>query len=184
MDVLVPVLITFAFVSYIGVKLYQQRVLKQKKEEYEALLKEARATRFKYIHAMQNTMDAIKERERREEDLTSLKAELLGYSQEFRALLLNIRAQISKSTDSDLDKRTIDQMKLEFSGKWANADSRKKEFLELKANHAAQNIEVQRLEREEREINEIWMYQKEQVIGRYSELKDRLPLADPKKYFS
>lgn len=184
MEIFIPALIIIAVAAFVAIRLYQQRELQKKGEEYERLLKEARATRFQYLKALQNTRDALKEQERVEEGLNSLKAELLGYNSEFRALLLSLRAQISISTGSELDVRTVEQMKLAFAEKWAVADARKKDCLQLKADLAAARFSFYRLEAAEREITAVWKEQKDIVFSFYFELKDKLKIADPKKFLN
>ena len=184
MEILIPALIVIAVSVFIAFRLYQQRELQKRGEEYEQLLKEARSTRFQYLQALQTTREALKEQERLEEILTSLKAELLGYNSEFRALLVNMRAQISKSTNSELDVRTVEQMKLTFAERWAVANTRKKDCLQIKADLAAARFSFYRLEAAEREITATWKDRKDMVFAIYFELKDKLKIADPKKFLN
>ena len=184
MQVLIPLLIILAVLAVVIYRIYQQHELRKKGEEYNAQLKEARTTRFQFIQATQRTMDLAKEVEHLEERLASLRAELLGYISEFRALLLSIRAHRANSTDSDLDIRTLNQMKLNFLDKWAFANNRKKECLTLRAELAELRASLNRLEIEEREVTNLWKQQKDAVMLMYIELRDRLRLPDPKKYFN
>ena len=184
MEAIIPVLIIFAVAAVFIFRAYQQHVLRLKAEEYDKLLKQARETRFQYVQAMQRTSDAQKELERLEENLTSLKAELYGYNKEFRALLLSLRAQIAKSTDSDLDKRTLGQMKLSIAEKWTHANNRKKDCLALRSEYDDAMFRFQQMEDVEHEITQLWKEQKELVLNFYVELKSQLNIPDPKKYFN
>ena len=184
MEFLFPVLIVIAVAAFVAFRIYQQRELQKRREEYELLLREARSTRFQYLQALQNTREALKEQERLEDILSSIKAELLGYSREFRALAITLRAQISKSTDSELDVRTVEQMKLTFAEKWAVADHRKKDCLQIKADLHSTRFTVLRLEAVEREITAIWKQQKDEVFSHYFGLKDKLKITDPKKFLN
>lgn len=184
MKFLIPLLVILIFLGFIGYRLRKQRNLLKKGEDYEKMLREAKVARFQYMQALQKTRDYIKEVEGVVENLTSLKAELLGYHNDLREQISHLRQQRKQSTGSELDKRTLEQMKNDLTQLWAHTNSRKKVALEIEASRNELRSKLKVQEKNEHEVTDRWITQKDQVIKTYKELKDQLVLADPKKAFS
>ncbi len=184
MKFLIPLLVILLFLVFIGYRLRKQRNLLKKGEDYEKMLREAKVTRYQYTQALQITRDHLKEVESIKEKLTSLKAELIGYRNDLREQISNLRQQNKQSTGSELDKRTLAQMQSDLVQLLAHTNSRKKVALEIEASRNELRSKLKVQEKNENEVTDRWIIQKDQVINTYKELKDQLVLADPKKAFS
>ncbi len=180
----IPLLVILVFLVVVGYRIHKQRIILKKGEEYEKMLREAKVTRYQYMQALQKTRDILVEVERVEENLTSLKAEIIGYHNDLREKLEHLRAQRKQSTGTDLDKRTLAQMKSELAQLWAHANSRKMACREIEESFSELKRKLKQQEKNEHTVTNRWLTQKDQVIKDYDALKNQLQLTDPKKAFS
>ncbi len=184
MKFVIPLLVILVFLLIIGYRIRKQRNLLKKGEEYEKILRDAKLTRYQYTQALQKTRDVLTEVEGIEEKLTSLKAEIFGYHTELREKIEHLRHQRKQSTGSDLDNRTLDQMKNDLTQLWAHTNSRKNVCREIVEAYRELKRRLKLQEHNEQKVTNRWLLQKNQVIKTYHALKDQLPLTDPKKSFS
>ncbi|MBW7996156.1 MAG: hypothetical protein FVQ81_06210 [Candidatus Glassbacteria bacterium] len=184
MKIVILVLVIVIFLSIVAYRLYQQRALLKKSQDYENLLRDARVTRYQYTQALQTTREILQEVERLEEKPKSLKAEIYNYHQEMRIQIEHLRKQRATSTNSELDKRTIAQMENDLAEKWAHTDARKKVCLEAENTCAEARQKLNAREEEELRITEKWTEQKNAVMTTYQQLKEEILVTDPMKYFS
>jgi hypothetical protein len=184
MKFLIPLLVIIVLLVLIGFRVLKQRKLMKKGEEYEKKVREAKVTRFQYIQALQKTRDSLTEVTGIEEKLTSLKAEIIGYHGDLREKIEHLRQQRKQSTGSDLDNRTLAQMKNDLTQLWAHTNSRKKVCRGIVEEHNESKRKYRLQEDNERQVTDRWLAQKDEVMKTYRELKDKLKLTDPKKSFS
>ena len=184
MQFVVPLIVILTFLVIIGIRVQKHRNLMKKREEYEKKLREAKVTRYQYMQALQQSRDILADIEEVEEKLTSVKAELIGYHSDIRQQVDTIRKHRKKSTGSDLDNRTQQQMEAELARLWAHTDSRKLVCLDIEEAHHKLMQNKKRLEHEELKVTNRWFKQKDNVIKVYDDLKNQLSLTDPRKSFS
>jgi hypothetical protein len=184
MKFVIPMLVILVLLVIVGYRIHKQRNLIKKGEDYEKILREAKLTRYQYMQALHKTRDALTEVEGIEEKLTSLKAEIIGYHGDLREKIEHLRHQRKQSTGSDLDNRTLAQMKNDLTQLWAHTNSRKKVCREIEETHNELKRKHRLQESNEQKITDRWLTQRKQVMETYRELRDQLQLTDPKKSFS
>jgi len=184
MEVIIPSVVILFFLGVIYVRLANQRKLLKEIESYEIMLRNARVIRLQYIQALEGSRDALKELQHIEESLKSIKAELYSFREELREMLLTLRKEIEKSTETLLDKRTISQMRTNFEQKWKVADGRKHFYRQVLATCRQTRPILHQKAKEEDQANERWAVEKEKVMVFYRNLSPKAKITDPLKYLT
>ena len=184
MNLLIPGIVILALLVIIFVRIKSEQKLLDKVKSYEAFLRDARVTRWQYFQCLEKSKEILKDYDRMSDNLTMLKAELLGLRSDFRDELRFLWAEIKKSTGTELDKRTVAQMKVEFEGKWKLFSSRKTNYNGHLDKLLDTKKKMKQASQQEIEASCKWAEEKERVMSLWRELNSRVKITDPHKYFS
>lgn len=184
MEIITPVIVILTLLLIIYLRIKKQQELLEKVKSYEALLRDCRVTRWKYFQCMEKSKEALKIYEQMSDQLTILKAELLGIRSELRDELRFLRAEMEKSNGTELDKRTIVQMQAKFDEKWKFLSSRKTNFNETLDKLIETKRKMEQATQDEIEASSKWSSEKERIMDLWRELNSKVQVTDPHKYFS
>ena len=184
MEIVIPGIVILILLLTIYVRIKIQQKLLEKAKLYEVSLQNSRITRLKYFHCMEKSRTILKEYEQISNELEVSKAELLEIRSDIRDELRFLRAEIEKSTGTDLDKRTITQMKVEFGEKWKFFSSSKTNYNKDLDKLLETKKMMEQATQEEIEASSKWSEEKEIIMNLWRELSAKIQITDPNKYFS
>ena len=184
MQLLIPGIVILTLVLIIYVRVKKQQKLLADVERYEAFLRDSRVTRWQYLQCMEKSKEILKDYERMSDNIKMLKAELLGLRSEIRDELRFLRAEIKKSTGTELDKRTINQMKGDFEQKWKHFSRRKTNYNENLEKLLETKNKMEQANQAETQASNKWSEEKERVLILWRNLSSKVQITDPRKYFS
>ena len=184
MQLLIPGIVILTLILIIYVRVKKQQKLLADVERYEAFLRDSRVTRWQYLQCMEKNKEILKDYERMSDNMKVLKAELLGLRSELCDELRFLRAEIKKSTGTELDKRTIAQMKTDFEQKWKHFSRRKTNYNENLGKLLEAKKKMEQASQEETEASNKWSEEKTIVMNLWRNLSSKVKVTDPRKYFS
>jgi heme exporter protein D len=181
---IVPLVVIVVLVGMIVFKVKKQRQLLNKVTQYEKLLRDSRVSRYKYQQILQKSRDFFKSQEQVNEGMKIIKSELMSIRSDIRKHLEEIRKEEENSDNSELDKRTITQMKTILGQKLKFLEGRKQDSLKILD-------KVNGLEKTKKEIIEServacdkWTKEKNTVMKLWRELNTQASVTNPQKYYS
>lgn len=184
MEIVIPGIVILILLLTIYVRIKNQQKLLEKAQFYEASLQNSRVTRRKYFHCMEKSRKTFKEYEQISNELEVMKAELLEIRSDIRDELRFLRAEAEKSTGTDLDKRTITQMKAEFGEKWKLFSSSKTNYNKNLDKLLETKKMTEQATQEEIEAASKWSEEKEKIMNLWRELTAKIQITDPNEYLA
>jgi len=182
-QLLIPGIVVLALILIIYLRVKKQQKLLSDAERYEAFLRDSRLTRWQYLQCMEKSKEILADFERISDNVNALKAELLGIRSELRDELRFLRAEIKQSAGTELDKRTIAQLKTDFQGKWKHLSSRKTNYNENLDILLETKKKMEQANQAETAASNKWSSEKERVMNLWRELNSKIQITDPHKYF-
>ena len=184
MQVLVPGIVILILLVILYIRVNQHRALMEAASVYEARLREARLIRGLYLQALEKSREILKDCDLQNGNLNALKGEIYSLRSEARDLLRTMRHAIHQSTGSVLDKRTIEQMKVDFSEKWKYYNVRKRTCRDLRAAVLVAELRKEEILKTELTASQEWFSEKEQVLIMWRELSPKVKITDPHHSFN
>ncbi|OGG05152.1 MAG: hypothetical protein A3F83_01190 [Candidatus Glassbacteria bacterium RIFCSPLOWO2_12_FULL_58_11] len=184
MQVIVPGIVILILIVILYIRVSHQRALMEAAAAYEARLREARLIRGLYLQALDKSREVLKESEQLNGNLNALREEIYSLRSEGRDNMRALRHTIQQSTGSALDKRTIEQMKLEFSEKWKYYDVRKRSCRDLRTSVRMVELRKEDILKTELTASQKWLSEKEQVMLLWRELSPKIKITDPHHSFN
>ncbi len=184
MEIAIPGIVILILLIIIYVRIKTQQKLLEEAKLYETLLRDSRLTRWQYFQCIEKSKEILKEYEQMSNKLKGIKAELLGIRSDLRDELRFLRAEIEKSTGTELDKRTITQMKAGFDEKWKFFSSRKTNHNKNLDKLIETKKKMEQATQEETEASSKWSSERESVMDLWRELSPKVQVTDPHNYFS
>jgi len=184
MQVIVPGIVILVLVVILYIRVSQQRALMEAASVYEVRLREARLIRGIYLQSLDKSREILKDCEQQNGNLNTLKEEIYSLRSEARDLLRALRHTIHQSTGSALDKRTIEQMKVDFSEKWKYYNFRKHNCRDMRAAVLVAELRKEESLKTELTASQKWFSEKEQVMVMWSELSPKVKITDPHHSFN
>lgn len=180
--IIFALIITSISVYFISmfIRIRKKRLIQSKLEEYDNMLDESRKSRKAYIKAMEKTQPLLENIEKLKYELGSIKVKLNKGRIILRKLLEEIRNLDLNKFKSDIEERTIKQLKFKFEGKWMLFNGMKKKFCETAQTFKQTKEQYEAYHLEENNIYKKYTRDKEATIRLFREISQLTEINPPK----
>jgi hypothetical protein len=179
LNLFVALIVTVGLIKIFGV--LKQARIEKKRRLYEKLLKEALATRKKYIKRLVASDNFRIKLEGMRSELDSERLKLNKVRATIRKMIEDVHSRLAPSSIDKLESNVIVQKKIHIGEHWKVLDNFRHHYNKKLASYKLIENEDRILSKKTSECEEKWEAQKRFLMPLYDELKSVSKVDDPRK---